>query len=88
MSFTLFSISNNTFSVFSRDVPGGSETSDIIAPVSSPGTNALGVMFNSKTNIPAKTAIPTKANHLRLIKNSTDFLYFLVVVSKPTLNAV
>lgn len=84
----MFSICNNTSSVLSSEVPGGSDTSDKIAPVSSPGTNALGVIFNSKTNIPAKTAKPKKATHLRLIKNSTPLLYFTVVASKATHNAM
>ena len=88
MSLTLFSICNKTSSVLSNEVPGGSETSERIAPVSSPGTKAFGVIFNNKIKIPAKMAIPKNANHFRFIKNSIDLLYLAVVVSNPTLNAV
>src|SRR5690606_30839739 len=71
--------------VLSKEAPAGNETFTMIIPLSSLGTNPVGVVDDAQKIPPTAARMITPVIHLCLYKNPNDLTYFVVVASKPRL---
>src|SRR5690606_26483137 len=74
-----------TATVLSKDAPAGKETFTITIPLSSLGTNPVGVVDDAQKIAPIAAISITPVIHLCLYENPNDLTYFEVVASKPLL---